>query len=350
MLPPQPIRLQCTCFRSASATAPARSPPVLPQQAGPSPAPRPRPPARRGSASAATAARVRRRVTLARRPRRPRRRDACPAVDPPAAEGDPAFVHHAADIARATKLGWIGYLSTVAVYGDQRGGWVDETSPPNPMSERGKRRLAAENAWLTLGARSGKTVMVFRLPGIYGPGRSMLDDVADGTARRLIKKDQVFNRIHVDDIAGAVEAAIQRPRAGGIFNVVDDEPGATAGRRQLRRRPARPRAAARHAVRGRQAVADGAQLLLREQARAQRAPQGRTRLHTCLSHLPRRTAGDRRAHRLNYSASVQQPSALLPESQSTVCAFDRNRGRLRAFGSGVVMRWQPRRHWRRWRR
>ncbi len=144
---------------------------------------------------------------------------------PPAAEGDPAFVHHAADIARATKLGWIGYLSTVAVYGDQRGGWVDETSPPNPMSERGKRRLAAENAWLTLGARSGKTVMVFRLPGIYGPGRSMLDDVADGTARRLIKKDQVFNRIHVDDIAGAVEAAIQRPRAGGIFNVVDDEPG-----------------------------------------------------------------------------------------------------------------------------
>jgi nucleoside-diphosphate-sugar epimerase len=144
---------------------------------------------------------------------------------PPAAEGDPAFVHHAADIARAAKLAWIGYLSTVAVYGDQRGGWVDETSPPNPMSERGKRRLDAENAWLTLGARSGKTVMVFRLPGIYGPGRSMLDDVADGTARRLIKKDQVFNRIHVDDIAGAVEAAIQRPRAGGIFNVVDDEPG-----------------------------------------------------------------------------------------------------------------------------
>lgn len=144
---------------------------------------------------------------------------------PPAAEGDPAFVHHAADIARAAKPGWIGYLSTVAVYGDQRGGWVDETSPPNPMSERGKRRLDAENAWLTLGARSGKTVMVFRLPGIYGPGRSMLDDVADGTARRLIKKDQVFNRIHVDDIAGAVEAAIQRPRAGGIFNVVDDEPG-----------------------------------------------------------------------------------------------------------------------------
>lgn len=143
---------------------------------------------------------------------------------PPGADGDPAFVHHAADIAAAAGLGWIGYLSTVAVYGDRGGGWVDETTPPNPMSERGRRRLAAESAWLTLGARTGKAVMVFRLPGIYGPGRSPLDDLAAGTARRLVKKDQVFNRIHVEDIAGAVEAAISRPRAGAIFNVTDDEP------------------------------------------------------------------------------------------------------------------------------
>lgn len=143
---------------------------------------------------------------------------------PPAAGGDPAFVQHAADVAAAPNLRWIGYLSTVAVYGDQQGGWIDESSPPNPMSERGKRRLEAENSWLTLGARTGKATMVFRLPGIYGPGRSQLDDVVDGTARRLIKKDQVFNRIHVDDIAGAVAAAIQRPSAGAVFNVVDDEP------------------------------------------------------------------------------------------------------------------------------
>lgn len=143
---------------------------------------------------------------------------------PPAADGDPAFVRHAADIESARNLRWIGYLSTVAVYGDQKGGWVDETSPPNPMSERGRRRLDAENAWLTLGARADKTTMVFRLPGIYGPGRSQLDDVVDGTARRLIKPDQVFNRIHVDDIAGAVATAIDRPRAGAIYNVVDDEP------------------------------------------------------------------------------------------------------------------------------
>lgn len=143
---------------------------------------------------------------------------------PPAAEGDPAYVHHSADIEASPTLGFIGYLSTIAVYGDQRGGWVDETTPPNPMSERGRRRLAAENAWLTLGARTGKSTMVFRLPGIYGPGRSAIEDLADGSARRLVKKDQVFNRIHVDDIAGAVAAAISRPRAGAIFNVTDDEP------------------------------------------------------------------------------------------------------------------------------
>lgn len=143
---------------------------------------------------------------------------------PPADTGDPALSHHAADIAAAPRLRWIGYLSTVAVYGDHGGGWVDEETPANPMSARGRRRLEAEVAWRALGTRSEKPAMVFRLPGIYGPGRSVIDDVARGEARRIIKPDQVFNRIHVADIAGVLEAAIRRPRQGAIYNVTDDEP------------------------------------------------------------------------------------------------------------------------------
>lgn len=143
---------------------------------------------------------------------------------PPGPDGDPAFRHHARDIAARPGPGWIGYLSTIAVYGDQQGGWIDETMPANPASERGKRRLAAEAAWLDFAARNDLTLMVFRLPGIYGPGRSVLDDLAEGTARRLVKKGQVFNRIHVEDIARGIEAAMARPRAGAVFNLTDDEP------------------------------------------------------------------------------------------------------------------------------
>lgn len=143
---------------------------------------------------------------------------------PPTAEGDPAHFHHGADLAAAPKLKWIGYFSTVGVYGDADGGWVSEATEANPASERGKRRLMAERQWLAFGQRTGACVMVFRLPGIYGPGRSALDDVRAGTARRIIKPGQVFNRIHVDDIASAVEAGIANPHAGGVYNVTDDEP------------------------------------------------------------------------------------------------------------------------------
>lgn len=144
---------------------------------------------------------------------------------PPDGGGDPAFVQHGADIAAARSIAWIGYFSTVGVYGDTAGGWLDEETEARPASERGQRRLRAENAWRQLGRDNAKCVNVFRLPGIYGPGRSQIEDVLAGTARRIVKPGQVFNRIHVDDIARAVIAAIAKPQQDRVYNVTDDEPG-----------------------------------------------------------------------------------------------------------------------------
>lgn len=142
--------------------------------------------------------------------------------------GDPVIDTHAAGIAAlgraAPPLAWIGYLSSTAVYGNWDGAWVDETSPLRGDSPRGRRRIAAEKAWLDFGARHGIVVQIFRLSGIYGQGRSVLDDVRDGTARRIVKPGHAFSRIHVHDIARVLEASIARPRAGGIYNVSDDEP------------------------------------------------------------------------------------------------------------------------------
>jgi nucleoside-diphosphate-sugar epimerase len=145
---------------------------------------------------------------------------------PPAADGDPALTHHSNDLLAASQLVWIGYLSTVGVYGDHAGGWVDETTPASPGSERSRRRLAAEAAWLALGSTAGKRVNVFRLPGIYGPGRSAIDSLRAGTARRIIKPGQVFNRMHVADIAAALEIAMVGPTAHAVYNLTDDEPAA----------------------------------------------------------------------------------------------------------------------------
>ncbi len=142
----------------------------------------------------------------------------------PDGTGDPALVHHGDDIASAPDLEWIGYLSTVGVYGNHDGTWVDEDTPPAPTSERSIRRVAAEQAWLDFGAKSGKCVQLFRIAGIYGPGRGPLENVRRGKSRRIIKPGQVFNRIHVEDIANVLEAAIARPRPGAIYNVSDDEP------------------------------------------------------------------------------------------------------------------------------
>jgi len=144
---------------------------------------------------------------------------------PPGPNGDPAFVHYGEAVAASKSIAWIGYFSTVGVYGDAAGGWVSEDEDARPASSRGKLRLAAERSWQTLGETSGKRVDIFRLPGIYGPGRSAIEDVKAGTARRLIKPGQVFNRIHVEDITAAVIAAIDKGAPGRVYNVTDDEPG-----------------------------------------------------------------------------------------------------------------------------
>jgi len=125
--------------------------------------------------------------------------------------------------ARMPALQWIGYLSTVGVYGDHDGAWVDETAECKPVSKRSVMRVAAEQEWLKLGQAIEKPVAILRLSGIYGPGRNALVNLDDGTARRLVKPGQVFNRIHCDDIAGALWQLIGG-NIGGVFNVTDDEP------------------------------------------------------------------------------------------------------------------------------
>jgi nucleoside-diphosphate-sugar epimerase len=138
--------------------------------------------------------------------------------------GDPVLAALSETIRkRMPRLAWIGYLSTVGVYGDHQGAWIDETAECRPASARSRRRLEAERAWLALGAESGIPVAILRLAGIYGPGRNAFVNLRDGTARRLIKKGQVFNRIHVADIAGALWHLAQRG-LGGVFNVTDDLP------------------------------------------------------------------------------------------------------------------------------
>jgi nucleoside-diphosphate-sugar epimerase len=119
---------------------------------------------------------------------------------------------------------WIGYLSTTGVYGDRDGRWAFEASPLAARSPEAARRVSAERDWLDVGRGMGLTVQIFRLPGIYGPGRSALDRVADASGRNIVKPGQVFSRIHVDDIAGGLAASLARPRPGGIYNLTDDEP------------------------------------------------------------------------------------------------------------------------------
>lgn len=143
----------------------------------------------------------------------------------PDADGCPVLRQHRADILEAPNIGWIGYLSTVGVYGDHSGAWIDETSATKPVSERSRRRVLAENQWLEVAPHLPQArIQIFRLAGIYGPGRSAVDDLIAGTARRIVKPGQVFNRIHVDDIALTVSAAMSGRGTSAIYNVTDDEP------------------------------------------------------------------------------------------------------------------------------
>jgi nucleoside-diphosphate-sugar epimerase len=152
---------------------------------------------------------------------------------PPGEHGDPVLARLGEVLRRRHNLKWIGYWSSIAVYPDAGGGWVDETAVCAPVSLRGKARLAAEIGWAELSGDLGVPIDILRLPGIYGPGRSAIESVRTGTARRIIKPGQVFNRIHVDDIAGATLAALQSATTSAqvgskpalrIINVTDDLP------------------------------------------------------------------------------------------------------------------------------
>jgi nucleoside-diphosphate-sugar epimerase len=147
---------------------------------------------------------------------------------PPDAKGDPVLARHGEEIARLDGLVWVGYLSTTGVYGDRAGGWVDEASALEPTGTRGRRRVEAEAGWRDLWRHLNLPVHVFRLAGIYGPGRSAFDALREGRGQRIDKPGQVFSRIQVEDLAAVLEASIRRPRPGAIYNVCDDDPAAPA--------------------------------------------------------------------------------------------------------------------------
>jgi nucleoside-diphosphate-sugar epimerase len=149
--------------------------------------------------------------------------DAALVSIPQTETGDPVLAVFGESLARSSRLSKIVYLSTVGIYGDHAGAWVDETTLPRTETGRGQRRLAAERAWTEFGRHSRAGVAILRLAGIYGPDRNALRQVARGQARRIVKPGQVFNRIHVGDIAQAIDAALAN-RAAGVFNVADDEP------------------------------------------------------------------------------------------------------------------------------
>ena len=140
----------------------------------------------------------------------------------PDEDGDPVLAKLETEITkRAGQFEWVGYLSTTGVYGDHQGDWVDENSPLTPATQRGIARVKAEAAWAAI---PDLPLHIFRLAGIYGPGRGPFAKVRSGTARRIIKEGQVFSRTHVADIARILQASIQQPNPGAAYNVCDDDP------------------------------------------------------------------------------------------------------------------------------
>ncbi|MBT7666746.1 MAG: SDR family oxidoreductase [Rhodospirillaceae bacterium] len=143
---------------------------------------------------------------------------------PPDATGDPVLDCHGDDIAKLEQLSWLGYLSPTGVYGDHGGGWVDETTTTAPINRRSEWRVLSEQAWLAWGRQHDVAVQIFRLAGIYGPGRNALVNLRQGKARRIVKPGHVFSRIHVEDLARVLQASMAQPNPGAIYNVCDDEP------------------------------------------------------------------------------------------------------------------------------
>lgn len=143
---------------------------------------------------------------------------------PPDSRGDPVLAAYGEALAKVPTIEWAGYLSSTAVYGDTGGEWVGEASWLKPGSDRARHRVVAEKGWLDLRRQAFFPVHVFRLPGIYGPGRSAIDDLRAGRAKRIDKPGQVFSRIHADDIVQTLRASMAKPNPGGIYNVADDRP------------------------------------------------------------------------------------------------------------------------------
>ncbi len=141
----------------------------------------------------------------------------------PGQSGDPVLLDFSQELTAAPDLAWLGYLSTTAVYGDHKGGWVDEDTKLSPTTKRGKLRVKAEQSWQKLGEKQQLPLHIFRLAGIYGPGRGPFAKVQSGSARRIIKENQVFSRIHVEDIVRALAASIAKPNPGAVYNLCDNE-------------------------------------------------------------------------------------------------------------------------------
>ena len=222
--------------------------------------------------------------------------DALLASLPPAADGDPVIARHA-DALAAARAGWAGYLSTTGVYGDRRGGWADEEDALEPSGERGRGRVAAEAAWTA----TGLPVHHFRLAGIYGPGRSVLDRLRAGRAQRVVKPGQVFSRIHVADIAAVLAASLARPDPGRAYNVADDLPAPpeividyAAGLLGMRVPPT-------VAFEDAQLAAAGTKLLAGIEAGREPADQGGAPGLARLPRLSGRTAGGPRGWRVSHS-------------------------------------------------
>lgn len=143
---------------------------------------------------------------------------------PPGTSVDPVLARYGRRLAHSPQPQILIYLSTIGVYGDRQGGWVDESTIPTPATTRSQARLQAERSWSAIGTESAKKTHILRLSGLYGPNRNALVTLRQGTARRLIKKDQVFNRIHVEDVAQGIAAAIAHDGPSRVWNVSDDAP------------------------------------------------------------------------------------------------------------------------------